>query len=102
MAGEPGGTGQGPGGELDSMHGLRERIQELEAQMNVMRDELENKHLEGSASTLREKYQKDFENLKVLPRFNALRFLLLECTGGVPSVPRFAKLRGIPHERQHT
>ncbi|XP_032303527.1 myosin phosphatase Rho-interacting protein isoform X6 [Coturnix japonica] len=63
-AGEPGGTGQGPSGELDSMHGLRERIQELEAQMNVMRDELENKHLEGSASTLREKYQKDFENLK--------------------------------------
>ncbi|KAI6076544.1 Myosin phosphatase Rho-interacting protein isoform X3 [Aix galericulata] len=64
VAEEPGGTGQGPGGELDSMHGLRERIQELEAQMNVMRDELENKHLEGSASTLREKYQKDFENLK--------------------------------------
>ncbi|XP_071880065.1 myosin phosphatase Rho-interacting protein isoform X8 [Anas platyrhynchos] len=64
VTGEPGGTGQGPGGELDSMHGLRERIQELEAQMNVMRDELENKHLEGSASTLREKYQKDFENLK--------------------------------------
>ncbi|XP_035195837.1 myosin phosphatase Rho-interacting protein isoform X7 [Oxyura jamaicensis] len=64
VAGEPGGAGQGPSGELDSMHGLRERIQELEAQMNVMRDELENKHLEGSASTLREKYQKDFENLK--------------------------------------
>ncbi|NXI73914.1 MPRIP protein, partial [Anseranas semipalmata] len=64
VAGEPGGAGQGPSGDLDSMHGLRERIQELEAQMNVMRDELENKHLEGSASTLREKYQKDFENLK--------------------------------------
>ncbi|NXL47623.1 MPRIP protein, partial [Podilymbus podiceps] len=63
-AGEAGGSGQGPGGDLDSMHGLRERIQELEAQMNVMRDELENKHLEGNASTLREKYQKDFENLK--------------------------------------
>ncbi|NXP56665.1 MPRIP protein, partial [Heliornis fulica] len=63
-AGEAGGTGQGPGSDLDSMHGLRERIQELEAQMNVMRDELENKHLEGNASTLREKYQKDFENLK--------------------------------------
>ncbi|NXI91364.1 MPRIP protein, partial [Psophia crepitans] len=62
--GEAGGTGQGPGSDLDSMHGLRERIQELEAQMNVMRDELENKHLEGNASTLREKYQKDFENLK--------------------------------------
>ncbi|XP_051488668.1 myosin phosphatase Rho-interacting protein isoform X6 [Apus apus] len=64
VADEVGGTGQGPGIDLDSMHGLRERIQELEAQMNVMRDELENKHLEGSASTLREKYQKDFENLK--------------------------------------
>uniref|UniRef100_A0A8C0IEB2 Myosin phosphatase Rho interacting protein n=1 Tax=Bubo bubo TaxID=30461 RepID=A0A8C0IEB2_BUBBB len=64
VANEAGGTGQGPGGDLDSMHGLRERIQELEAQMNVMRDELENKHLEGNASTLREKYQKDFENLK--------------------------------------
>ncbi|KAF1637989.1 Myosin phosphatase Rho-interacting protein, partial [Eudyptes filholi] len=64
VAGEAGGTGQGPSSDLDSMHGLRERIQELEAQMNVMRDELENKHLEGNASTLREKYQKDFENLK--------------------------------------
>ncbi|NXP24901.1 MPRIP protein, partial [Scytalopus superciliaris] len=61
---QAGGTGQDPSSDLDSMHGLRERIQELEAQMNVMRDELENKHLEGSASTLREKYQKDFENLK--------------------------------------
>ncbi|XP_038006699.1 myosin phosphatase Rho-interacting protein isoform X5 [Motacilla alba alba] len=64
VAGEAGGTGQDPGSDPDSMHGLRERIQELEAQMNVMRDELENKHLEGNASTLREKYQKDFENLK--------------------------------------
>ncbi|NXB81525.1 MPRIP protein, partial [Donacobius atricapilla] len=63
-AGEAGGAGQDPGSDPDSMHGLRERIQELEAQMNVMRDELENKHLEGNASTLREKYQKDFENLK--------------------------------------
>uniref|UniRef100_A0A8C0VS61 Myosin phosphatase Rho-interacting protein n=1 Tax=Cyanistes caeruleus TaxID=156563 RepID=A0A8C0VS61_CYACU len=63
-AGEAGGTGQDPGSDPDSMHGLRERIQELEAQMNVMRDELENKHLEANASTLREKYQKDFENLK--------------------------------------
>ncbi|NXJ28280.1 MPRIP protein, partial [Dicrurus megarhynchus] len=63
-ASEVGGTGQDPGSDPDSMHGLRERIQELEAQMNVMRDELENKHLEGNASTLREKYQKDFENLK--------------------------------------
>nr|XP_033770949.1 myosin phosphatase Rho-interacting protein isoform X2 [Geotrypetes seraphini] len=50
--------------EQDSMSVLRERIQELEAQMNIMRDELELKHLEGSAFTLKEKYQKDFENLK--------------------------------------
>ncbi|NXI42423.1 MPRIP protein, partial [Galbula dea] len=63
-ASEAGGTGQGPGGDLDSMHGLKERIQELEAQMNVMKDELEKQHLEGNISTLREKYQKDFENLK--------------------------------------
>lgn len=75
VATEAGGTGQDPGSDLDSMHGLRERIQELEAQMNVMRDELENKHLEGNASTLREKYQKDFENLKVLIRLTL--FLLL-------------------------
>ncbi|XP_053220504.1 myosin phosphatase Rho-interacting protein isoform X5 [Podarcis raffonei] len=63
-ADKPDGGVQGSESELDAMHGLRERIQELEAQMNIMRDELENKHLEGNASTLREKYQKDFENLK--------------------------------------
>ncbi|XP_012581666.1 PREDICTED: myosin phosphatase Rho-interacting protein isoform X1 [Condylura cristata] len=50
--------------EADSMMGLRERIQELEAQMDVMREELEHKDLEGNAASLREKYQKDFENLK--------------------------------------
>ena len=53
-------------GETDSMTGLRERIQELEAQMDIMREELEHKDLEGNTATLREKYQKDFENLKVL------------------------------------
>ncbi|XP_049632700.1 myosin phosphatase Rho-interacting protein isoform X3 [Suncus etruscus] len=51
-------------GEADSMTGLRERIQELEAQMDVMREELEHKDLEGNTASLREKYQKDFENLK--------------------------------------
>ncbi|XP_036875420.2 myosin phosphatase Rho-interacting protein isoform X4 [Manis javanica] len=50
--------------EADSMTGLRERIQELEAQMGIMREELEHKDLQGGAATLREKYQKDFENLK--------------------------------------
>ncbi|XP_021103258.1 myosin phosphatase Rho-interacting protein isoform X3 [Heterocephalus glaber] len=51
-------------GEADSMTVLRERIQELEAQMDVMREELGHKELEGDSATLREKYQRDFENLK--------------------------------------
>ncbi|XP_055992920.1 myosin phosphatase Rho-interacting protein isoform X1 [Sorex fumeus] len=51
-------------GEADSMVGLRERIQELEAQMDVMREELEHRDLEGSTAALREKYQRDFESLK--------------------------------------
>lgn len=51
--------------EAESMTGLRERIQELEAQMDVMREELGHKELEGDVATLREKYQRDFESLKV-------------------------------------
>lgn len=51
--------------EVDSMVVLKDRIQELETQMNTMRDELENKHLEGDVGSLREKYQRDFESLKV-------------------------------------
>ncbi|XP_074520172.1 myosin phosphatase Rho-interacting protein isoform X2 [Halichoeres trimaculatus] len=51
-------------GEVDSMVVLKDRIQELETQMNTMRDELENKHLEGDVASLREKYQRDFESLK--------------------------------------
>ncbi|XP_078019588.1 uncharacterized protein mpripa isoform X6 [Epinephelus lanceolatus] len=50
--------------EVDSMVILKDRIQELEAQMSTMRDELENKHLEGDVASLREKYQRDFESLK--------------------------------------
>ncbi|XP_051795684.1 protein outspread isoform X5 [Acanthochromis polyacanthus] len=50
--------------EVDSMVLLKDRIQELETQMNSMRDELENKHLEGDVASLREKYQRDFESLK--------------------------------------
>ncbi|XP_014644924.1 PREDICTED: myosin phosphatase Rho-interacting protein isoform X2 [Ceratotherium simum simum] len=61
---QPRGALQAVAGEAEAMTGLRERIQELEAQMDVMREELEHKDLEGSAATLREKYQKDFENLK--------------------------------------
>ncbi|KAM4526341.1 myosin phosphatase Rho-interacting protein [Fundulus diaphanus] len=50
--------------EVDSMTVLKERIQELETQMNSMKDELENKHLEGDVAGLREKYQRDFDSLK--------------------------------------
>nr|XP_020461898.1 plectin-like isoform X3 [Monopterus albus] len=50
--------------EVDSMVLLKDRIQELETQMNTMRDELENKHLEGDVASLRQKYQRDFESLK--------------------------------------
>uniref|UniRef100_A0A667XL44 Myosin phosphatase Rho interacting protein n=1 Tax=Myripristis murdjan TaxID=586833 RepID=A0A667XL44_9TELE len=50
--------------EVDPMVVLKDRIQELETQMNTMRDELENKHLEGDVASLREKYQRDFESLK--------------------------------------
>lgn len=51
--------------DVDSMVVLKDRIQELETQMNTMRDEVENKHLEGDVASLREKYQRDFESLKV-------------------------------------
>ncbi|XP_078136153.1 uncharacterized protein mpripa isoform X1 [Sander vitreus] len=50
--------------EVDSMMVLKDRIQELEAQMSTMKDELESKHLEGDVASLREKYQRDFESLK--------------------------------------
>ncbi|XP_062330538.1 uncharacterized protein si:ch73-103b11.2 isoform X3 [Osmerus eperlanus] len=60
--------GKGEGGqarkELDPMMVLKERIQELETQMDTMRDELEHKHMEGDVASLREKYQRDFESLK--------------------------------------
>uniref|UniRef100_A0A4W5JNH1 Myosin phosphatase Rho interacting protein n=1 Tax=Hucho hucho TaxID=62062 RepID=A0A4W5JNH1_9TELE len=48
----------------DPMVVLKDRIQELETQMDTMRDELETKHLEGDVASLREKYQTDFESLK--------------------------------------
>ncbi|XP_077407254.1 uncharacterized protein LOC144038559 isoform X2 [Vanacampus margaritifer] len=50
--------------EVDAMALLKDRIQELETQMDGMRDELENKQLEGGVAGLRAKYQRDFESLK--------------------------------------
>lgn len=55
----------GAGKEGDPMVVLKGRIQELETQMDTMRDELENKQLGGAESHLREKYQRDFDRLKV-------------------------------------
>ncbi|XP_042636964.1 myosin phosphatase Rho-interacting protein [Orycteropus afer afer] len=43
---------------------LHKRIQELEAQTDAMREELEHKNLEGGTAMLRKKYQRDLENLK--------------------------------------
>ncbi|XP_056390916.1 golgin subfamily B member 1-like isoform X2 [Hyla sarda] len=51
-------------GDMDSMDVLKGRILELEAQMDLMREELEQKHPEGNMSSIKEKYQADFENLK--------------------------------------
>ncbi|KAM8961840.1 myosin phosphatase Rho-interacting protein isoform 2-T2 [Pelodytes ibericus] len=58
------GTNPGTDGETPSTSVLRDRVLELEAQIEVMRVKLENKHLEGDAVALKEKYQADFENLK--------------------------------------
>ncbi|XP_075421962.1 myosin phosphatase Rho-interacting protein isoform X2 [Ascaphus truei] len=62
--GESRGAGSSVPSETDSLNVLRGRIRELEAQIDVMREELEHKHLEGNLSALRAKYQTDFENLK--------------------------------------
>lgn len=47
------------------MVGLKGRIQELEAQVDVLREALEHKDLAGGAASLREERQRDFESLKV-------------------------------------
>ncbi|XP_059509956.1 protein outspread-like isoform X2 [Stegostoma tigrinum] len=50
--------------ELESMTVLHDRIHELEAQMDMMRDELGQKHKDGPIADLREKYQRDLDKLK--------------------------------------
>ncbi|XP_073504607.1 myosin phosphatase Rho-interacting protein isoform X3 [Phyllobates terribilis] len=50
--------------DVDSMNVLKGRILELEAQMNIMREELEQRHPEDYMSSIKKKYQADFENLK--------------------------------------
>ena len=51
--------------EVDPMVVLKDRILELETQINCMREELDSKHLAGDVSSLKEKYQRDLESLKV-------------------------------------
>ncbi|XP_063790892.1 myosin phosphatase Rho-interacting protein isoform X2 [Pseudophryne corroboree] len=55
---------QGLAGETDAMNVLRGRILELETQMDMMREELEQKQPQDNMSSIKEKYQADFENLK--------------------------------------
>eukprot|EP00061_Rhincodon_typus_P018526 g47731.t1 len=50
--------------ELESMTVLHDRIHELEAQMDMMRDELGQKHKAGTIADLRETYQRDLDKLK--------------------------------------
>nr|XP_043869513.1 putative leucine-rich repeat-containing protein DDB_G0290503 isoform X2 [Solea senegalensis] len=50
--------------KMDSIGFLKERIQDLETEMNFMRLEMENNHLDGDVSSLREKDQRDFDSLK--------------------------------------
>ncbi|XP_055263476.1 myosin phosphatase Rho-interacting protein isoform X4 [Moschus berezovskii] len=52
------------GGEAESLAGLRERVQELEAQVDVLREELEHKDPAGGVASLQEERQRDLENLK--------------------------------------
>ncbi|XP_053550582.1 myosin phosphatase Rho-interacting protein isoform X2 [Bombina bombina] len=50
--------------KTDSIKALRERILELETEVDIMREELDSQHMERSISTLKEKYQADLDNLK--------------------------------------
>ncbi|MEQ2167110.1 hypothetical protein GOODEAATRI_000785, partial [Goodea atripinnis] len=87
--------------EVDSMMVLKDRIQELETQMNSMKDELENKHLEGDVASLREKYQRDFESLKVfllLLHPKDLMFIIITPRSGVQM--RIAKNDNLPYREE--
>ena len=59
------GGGVGSAAEMDPMVVLKDRILELETQINCMREELDSKDLADDVSSLKEKYQRDLESLKV-------------------------------------
>ncbi|XP_038846953.1 centrosomal protein of 128 kDa-like isoform X3 [Salvelinus namaycush] len=50
--------------ETSTTSALKERIQELVAQVSAMTEEMKRRELQGDAATLRLKYDKDLENLK--------------------------------------
>uniref|UniRef100_A0A673W115 Myosin phosphatase Rho interacting protein n=1 Tax=Salmo trutta TaxID=8032 RepID=A0A673W115_SALTR len=50
--------------ETSTTSALKERIQELVAQVSAMTEEMKRRDLQGDAATLRLKYDKDLENLK--------------------------------------
>ncbi|XP_039595130.1 myosin phosphatase Rho-interacting protein [Polypterus senegalus] len=43
---------------------LRERIEELESQIDAMRDEMKRRECDGDLASIQQKYEKDLENLK--------------------------------------
>uniref|UniRef100_A0A452EWB4 Myosin phosphatase Rho-interacting protein n=1 Tax=Capra hircus TaxID=9925 RepID=A0A452EWB4_CAPHI len=51
-------------GEAESLAGLRERVRELEAQVDVLREELEHQDPAGGMASLQEERQRDLESLK--------------------------------------
>ena len=55
-------------GEAESVAGLRERVRELEAQVDVLREELEHQDPAGGVASLQEERQRDLESLKVSAR----------------------------------
>ncbi|XP_052513435.1 myosin phosphatase Rho-interacting protein [Budorcas taxicolor] len=51
-------------GEAESLAGLRERVRELEAQVDILREELEHQDPAGGMASLQEERQRDLESLK--------------------------------------
>ncbi|XP_040101703.1 myosin phosphatase Rho-interacting protein isoform X3 [Oryx dammah] len=51
-------------GEAEALAGLRERVRELEAQVDVLREELEHQDPAGGVASLQEERQRDLESLK--------------------------------------
>ncbi|XP_041434756.1 protein outspread isoform X2 [Xenopus laevis] len=55
---------QGDTVNMETTHVLRERILTLEAEMDLMREQMDQQQLQANVSSVKEKYQADFEKLK--------------------------------------